>query len=567
MGFPEDKDSAVEAATFINGNLLARSGVNVNSIFLGGGNIGTFDSVAPTGNNAEKFFKEIFNSTFTATTPPLFKSPVVVPKVLDKTTSPPAYTNFAPGTTYDATKYAENNADWAFGVKKSVVDVNFYNSMEPTQPFAKIVHKLYFIHDLFKKENWETWKQDKPLTLRAFDMSGTVQTTVKLVADNYTNAVNEYNILTTSPVAGNKPFVRIGDLENISGEALNARDRIELRQLKRIDFLNTLVIRRLLWLWIRMAHTRVAFTGSPQNSDYIGVNVKMIAYAVEDTESSSTFSTTVLLGIAEKQRLFRTSTKLVSDLNTEVDQGKKFAQSAKDRVRSENAIERKVRIFEYTTLALMICIFILTTVSTGYLSLDKGMRLKMSLGVLASFILSAIIILLLYNSKLVSEPFSLPFSQQTTVINNAGVDAAGFMANVNAYLNITITASAYLDSHDMVQNVNRAMQRDAVKYDSINKDLKVSGRRLDDLGKFIDLTRVERNARMYMYLSLSLILACLAPLYIWADKHPNVRIGAMGVALFLALIVLVIHAFETTSFVRTDGNKKYWGTPTDFKKD
>lgn len=567
MSFTQDKDSAVEAATFINGNLLARSGVNVNSIFLGGGNIGTFDSVTPTDNNAEKFFKEIFTDTSAAVTSPTpFKSPVEVPKVLDKTTN--AYTDFVAGTTYSDAVSSTDDNNWAFGVKKSVVDVNFYNSMVPTQPFAKIVHKLYFIHDLFKKENWETWKQDKPVTLRAFDMSRTVQTTVKLVADNYTNAVNEYDILTTtSTVANNKPFVRIGDLENISGEALNARDRIELRQLKRVDFLNTLVIRRLLWLWIRMAHTRVAFTDSSPNSDYIGVNVKMIAYAVKETKSSSTFSTTLLQGIAEKQSLFRTSTSLVSDLNTEVDQGKKFAQGAKDRVRSENAIERKVRIFEYTTLALMICIFILTAVSTGYLSLEKAMRLKMSFGVLASFILSAIIILLLYNSKLITEPFAVSFSQRVFVSNNDNVDAAGFMANVNAYLNNTITVSAYLDSHDMVQNVNRAMQRDAVKYDSINKDLKVSGRRLDDLGKYIDLTRVERNARMYMYLSLSLILACLAPLYIWADKHPNVRMGAMGVALFLALIVLVIHAFETTSFVRTDGNKKYWGTPTDFKKD
>jgi hypothetical protein len=233
----------------------------------------------------------------------------------------------------------------------------------------------------------------------------------------------------------------------------------------------------------------------------------------------------------------------------------------------EQSLEKKIRIFEYITLALLVAVFLATAVLTSTPSIEAAVKVKISLGILGVSIFSVLVLIMFYQSKLVTEGFATLLQRSTSTTTNfePGDVNANFMVNVNEFLQTTITLMSYLESYDMITNMNRSMQKDYTMYRGVNNELIVAGRRLDGIARYSSLTRAERNSRFYLFIALTLILAVILPIYLWAVDYPTVRSASMGIAGVLAVFAIFLHTYETTSIVRTDGKKKYWGQPKDYE--
>jgi hypothetical protein len=262
--------------------------------------------------------------------------------------------------------------------------------------------------------------------------------------------------------------------------------------------------------------------------------------------------------------VFRETSGLVTDLSASMVENQKDANQINTNIEREQALEKKIRIFEYITLALLVAVFLATAVLTSTPSIEADQKVKISLGILGVSIFSVLVLILFYQSKLVTEGFSATLLKQTAGTFETDTTNSNFMANVNDFLQNTITLMSYLESYDMITNMNRSMQKDYTRYRGVNNELIVAGRRLDGIAKYSSLSRAERNSRFYLFIALTLILAVILPIYLWAVDYPAVRSASMGIAGVLAVFAIFLHTYETTSIVRTDGKKKYWGQPKDY---
>jgi hypothetical protein len=560
--FGTAKTEAIKSLANINTNVLQKADRTLfSSVWFGGGTFSNLKNGDITGNDAQKFISELFKQVAV-----LFKTSPTSANVL-LTTSRTAYTSISSANDprlYDSATPRR--------IKNDVIDVNFITWLgtdAQNLAFQKILVQLYLLHDLFSTQNWgkfkSTWPSGSTVYLQCCKMPvGGVTTlvkNVKLIDDGITLQSDEYNILDPSTYAGKtKATVKLRDLSAIGGET------IPLREIRQKSSLNVFPIRRIFYLWIRMAQYRIT-TVLPEHA-FKEAAFKLLEKYNKQVEMKSSFisdaDTGLFAGISEKQNVFRETSGLVTDLSASMVENQKDANQINTNIEREQALEKKIRIFEYITLALLVAVFLATAVLTSTPSIEADQKVKISLGILGVSIFSVLVLILFYQSKLVTEGFSATLLKQTAGTFETDTTNSNFMANVNDFLQNTITLMSYLESYDMITNMNRSMQKDYTRYRGVNNELIVAGRRLDGIAKYSSLSRAERNSRFYLFIALTLILAVILPIYLWAVDYPAVRSASMGIAGVLAVFAIFLHTYETTSIVRTDGKKKYWGQPKDY---
>lgn len=552
--FSTDRAAAINAFQFIHDSMLPSTMEvpgDTPSTFLGGGQLSPviINGTAPT-TDAARFVQELMTSGPTGTFITI-QSPTQSPTVM-RMKGAQAYAVFTDSAAFQGST-----------TNDSLLDVNMYKYITTGHASALILQKLYLIHDLFHVQNWGRFKDGETIFLQGFDLSGNLLQRIKIV-DTVPNPIpaSAYNVLTTTPTSGMvDPFVVLTDLMALGGEVF------PILQISKQPHINTLVIRRLLYLWIRMANYRIAVLANVSGLSISKACYLLLSRANDNVAMTNNnpgnFSQEVFAGLAEKQSVMRATASIIADKNLEMSTYQKLATSAKDDIVTETKWRNKVRIFEFVALAVLAVVFIAAGILTGSMQMDTSNKIKASLGVFIITAFTVALILLVYNSKIVREGFAYSTGTSGAAYVNGTADQ-GFMNNVRTFVENTITVVSYLDSYDMAVNMNRAMFNDVDKYKNINNDLKVTDKRLADVTKYVDLKRVESNSRVYLFVTLTMILAVMLPIYVWAADRPSIRSWVMAVSGFIAFLALLIHAYESTSFVRTDGNKKYWGRPTAF---
>jgi hypothetical protein len=539
--------------------------VNITSPFLlGTGDSGTAWSVdmiggsIPSGSDGYKFLYDLFQNTNSATFIPVSPS------------SPPINANVLSigGTSYTSVARASGNVlDGANTLMPTVADVNMYPMITATGnglACKKILQKLYFIHNIFDYSNYDTFRGgwtdgSMDVTLTGFLSDGSLALNVKLVNEGYAIRGDEYDVINGSGSAsGKKLIVNILDLEDLGGES------IPLRKIAENTAYSILPLSRLFYLWIRMANYRIAMRYNDDGWRRAAYNLLAKYNTSMDITSSfmsgnkATNTTGLIDNLQKKTTTFRQTAGYVTFLSDNVIENQKMAVSLNTEIQSERKIEKKVKIFEYISLAILVTVFVAVSALTGFPGMDASSKFKVSLGILGATLMTLMVIVPVYQSKYVKEKF---IGGPSRVSYGTSTEDQAFMEQIKIYLENTIILMTYLDSYDLATNMNKAMQNEYSQYRGINMELVVAGRKLDGINKYVDLTKTERNSRVYLYISLALILAVMLPVYIWAVDYPSIRTASMVTVGVLSTIAITLHAYETTSIVRTDGNKKYWGQP------
>jgi hypothetical protein len=475
------------------------------------------------------------------------------------------YTNFTSGASGNTLNGTTLNTD--------VRDLNLYSWCSGTTDFLLILQKLYYIHDLFNLTNWQNFTQGIQVTLSGFNRSAVYQkNTIKLITVNtYTLQAGEYNILAAVPASGaTTPVVYLKDLIDIgNGDVAN---KIDFNYLKTVKNLNTLIFRRLFYLWIRMAQYRIATTTSFNSTSWAGKrtdspaslsgNVILSQFyllaAANDAINSSDFTKTIYNAINQSQTGYRTTAATLNDLTTQIKSGKGDLTRNQNSVQNNSKTYKIITIFQYTLLAVLGTV-ILAAAAVG-MGATSTIRSSYSVMILMGAIISVMIVMLVYQRYVPKETFADPYgiSRSVAVTNN---DDTGFMQNVKIYVSNTFTALAYLDSYDIISNFNRAIQQDMNRQYIANSDISVSAQRLDSISKIVELNKVQANARIYLLIFITVVIGVFVPVYVWSENAPNIRYIALAIAMGMILMAIVMYGYQVTSLVRTNGEKKYWGQP------
>ena len=580
--FGQDVNTTVDKLISINSTLNTSTNLNLNSIFLGGGRIASLKQGATltNQNNAEKFMKDIFTQGGVSPLALIGRgdsSFQLTNIVLRKDAH--AYNNFAvttsgtprPADTLDKSPSGTAWSDTA-NINPNVVDVNLYNWCDGmnSKNGMLILQKLYLIHDLFGLTNWTQFIQNKTVYLSGFKFDGSLSAyPVRLITDDaYVVVAGEYNILSGSD--GSSPVVYLKDLKNIGGDS---KDLIDFNLLKTVPNLNTLLFRRLFYLWIRMAQykiSNVALAANPTGQTLTDITnirecqFRFLYLANQLITTDNSFSQEVFDGITKKQNVYRSMTGYLQDLNAQIDSGKKVIVQNQNNIKSQTNTQNTVKIFEYVFLTILFCLIAGSiAIGSGFAGADKDARTKYSMFLLLSAIIFVTSTMLIYQHFIPKETFANAWNDnggQSVAYTGSSVDD-GFMKNVMYYTENTITAVAYLQAYEMVQNINNAMSIEKDRYVIASNDIHVSGQRLQDISNYIELGRIEGNSRVYMFIAIILIVGFLVPIYVWAEDNPVVRYSALGIASLFIIIAMVIQGYQSTSIVRTNSEKKYWGHP------
>lgn len=555
------KSDAAASLNFISKNMIPIvNGSHSPSIFLGGGELSKFTAAAwpsysDLTNDASRFYFELFNTGTTVNALAIKSTPAPVSAtstIMLTTASPSTYVTYTSPIT-------------ASGINTTLLDINLYSWINQSTGgiFAGIMQKIYLIHDLFLPNNWSSFKGGNDVYLQGFNMTGTCIKKIKLVATAPTGP-GAYDVLSGTVPSGTAiPYVLVSELSILGGESF------PLLAMTTVSNLNTFIIRRLFYLWIRMANYRIA---AASNADETVTHACYLllsrandnAANTSTSDASATVSGEIYAGLADKQKVMRNAAGLLNDLNSDMATYQTTAQQAKNSITTEQSFERKVRIVEYVTFGILVAVFMASGFLTSAIGMEREKKLKMSLAVFLISSFSVAVIVLVYQSKIMNvEGFATPLPAAGTAYSSVAADA-GFTTNVCTYLAATISLSSTLDSYDLATNINQAMFNDTVKYTNLNVDLQIAGRRLNDMAKIVDVEKAQHNSAVYLLLTLIMVLAVMLPLYIWAEDSPTIRMGVMVISGAVVFMALLVHAYESTSIVRTDGHKKYWGQPAVF---
>lgn len=571
------KETATASLSFINQHMLPQvNGNYLPSTFLGGGDLSKFTSATwPTGTtgfgDAAKFYYELF-ATAPSTALYVLKSTLPLTGIImNSTASSTSYSDYVAPAASGANVLATSSST---SLVSGLLDINLYTWIDQStdasaKAFAGFMQRLYLIHDLFLPANWAAFKEGSTVYLQGFNTAGTCFPSIQLAIIPPTGAT-VYNVLASVPAGGTTPYVLLSDLSLLGGE------RFPLLDMSTTTNLNTLLIRRLLFLWIRMANYQIATAaGTPAAPPAVAAAVPIIKQACYmllsqandnvdiGTTNGRKVNTAVLTGLADKQHVMRTTAGILSQMNSDLLTYQTSAQKSKNDIVSEQAFKKKVRIVEYVSLGILVMVFAASAFLAGSFAMDPTLKLKASLGVFLAAAFSVAVIVLVYQSKLLHIESFADNTIASGVQYSSG-DSTGFVQNVSIFLSNTITLSNSLDSYDLATNMNKAMFNDSVKYTNTTQDIVVAGRRLQDMAKTVEVEKAQHNSFVYLFLTLTMVLAVMLPIYVWAANAPTIRMGIMVLSGAVAFMALLVHAFESTSIVRTDGQKKYWGQPAQY---
>jgi hypothetical protein len=571
--------------TYVNGtidqlvtvnNMLRNQGVSVQSVFLGGGNIQRFKGAYNPTDADEVFFKDIFTQSASSTSfgaiAPVLDTNHNPTNVVYNTNHPGTYSSFlTSGAAADVTMDTGTSYGWANNatINPAVLDVNLYKWVTTKTGSALVLQKLYFLHDLFKTQNWTHYYQgtNTQIYLQGFDQNGNYLTSVKLVTISpYTLGAGEYDVLQSG--SGSVPIVKIGDLQN-----MNSTNNLDLTALSGVLNLNTLLFRRVFYLFIRMAQFKiadVAYTNSPgptppatgltatqQTLSNVRQSQLMLLYLANKlVDTYSDFNQQVFSNTATSQSTLRATAGNLQSLNTTISAGKQVMSTNINSIQSNKSSQKRVKTFEYVVLAF---VFTSIAAATALSFVGEENRMKYSVAMLACTIVFVPVMLFAYQHYIGSEHFT-----DVSIDVSSGSVETAFMANVFAYMYNTMNVNTFLESYELTYSMNQTMNQEQANYKIASNDIDVSGQRLYGISKIVQLDKLDTGSRVYTLLVILAVIGLFMPLYVLMHEYIRVQQTILAVAAAIIVIALVIQVYQTTSRVRNDGEKKYWGQPSAF---
>ena len=270
----------------------------------------------------------------------------------------------------------------------------------------------------------------------------------------------------------------------------------------------------------------------------------------------------------KRVRQFAKNGAEINTLDSDVTELKGELVAKKDQLDSAKSSEGRGRTVTYWGVG--IAITLLLAACMVFIAPVEPLMKKLVIGGIAVLAVVALLVLR-YAYKRVTESFVTSVYAMTdynaavtqdSMISNTNTFSISVMRDAVEYLSNTIQLALTLSSYKGYGNMNMAMSRDINNFISKKDQMITSTELLNQSKNIVGLQSSMNSARLTLFLSL-LVIVLSAFFGILATKSmsPIVQNTIYITATIAVVIAAILYFIDTSSRVRTDSQKIYWGSP------
>lgn len=438
-----------------------------------------------------------------------------------------------------------------------LVDINLY-SLATNNSCKTFMNALYAWHHLCNDDKWDTYITTGTVDLKKAELDTT----------NYTNKTE--TITKGGSVA--------------EGFKKDMNDVLEFAKIERATEIDRFMVQRVLYVYIRLLQYQLSMRYVDLSLKVTDTNIldatqKKFAWALPATiigllERDTTKLVDVIKKvddrIKEKKKEYGGMNTEINDLHDVIDDQKTKIKNQTDRVGTEVKYESRGKSMMIASLVILLVV-VIGAIVVLVAPFDKQRRLLGAAAVLGVASISAIILSVVF-SKVIIEGFasSSPFVSPTGV--STLVDTITFgegnilfsgeiRRKVLEYLQHCAMLVNSVKSYQILGNINYTMAKENRYFNDMNSQMTIANERIRGTHRSSDLVQKQYSASMYLFVTLSIIVGATLLSLVAFDGVAIVRTITFIVAGFFTVLALIIFVFEHSSYVRTDGDKKYWSQP------
>lgn len=435
-----------------------------------------------------------------------------------------------------------------------VVDINLY-SLATNTSCQEFMDVLYAWHDLCDEDKWEAFltKSDGVELKKAQLSTGSTKS-------NVTERITKDGALS-------------GFKEKMNN-LLSFNDMV--RSSSTVD---RFMVQRLLYVYIRLLQFQLGMR-YVKNAYTSGIADKKVAWALpaavigildRDTRDLGTVIKNVEDVTLQRKGEYTKLNTDIGKLHDTIDKGKTSIRNQIDRVNTESKYESRSKTMTIASFVILLVVAI-GAVVTLILPLEKPKRLMAAGATLTVAALSALILSVVFSKTVVESfasyrsafvsPLGADTIADTISIENGIILFSGEMRRqVLQYLQQCSMLVSAVKSFQILGNINYTMAKENRYYTDMNGQIVVSNEKIRGTHRTSDLIQKQYSANMYLFITLSIIIGATLLAFIAFDNYAGVRTVILGIAAFFVVLSFVIYVLEHSSYVRTDGDKKYWSQP------
>lgn len=464
--------------------------------------------------------------------------------------STPVWVKSGTSTTYTSVSLSNATQDWKSNVRNKindpdsnakVNDINVYNLCTDAT-CQTMLNALYAWHDLTSETNWATYMSGSNVTLKKAEITATGSNATETIRKGDSNTFK-------------------GDMNNIMNFGL-------LEGTKDIDMF---MVRRVLYIYIRLFQfhiaMRVAMTYTTNKIAW-ALPTSIISLLERDISSLDRVIQKVDDITLQRKQEYKGTNDSINTLYDTIQEQKEYIKNQVERVGTESKYESRGKSMTIAALVILIAV-IIGAILVLVLPLEKRKRLIGAGAVLGVASIGALIMSVVF-SKVVVEGFASAFvdpygaDQIANTINaeNGTILFSGEMRRkVLEYLQKSAMLVTSVKSYQILGNINYTMAKESRYFNDMDTQMKLAGERIKGNHRSSDLMQKQNSASMYFFVSVSIIVGAALVSLVAFDESPMARLITYIVAGFFLVLAMIIYVLEHSSYVRTDGDKKYWSQP------
>lgn len=503
-------------------------------------------------NSAESTFFEATTPDMVSNINKLFKNHVVDDALFALATPPTAETIVYVKTKSNVAAYSGvtlansltdmRNKVFASG-DEQVMDVNVHHLA--SDDCKKMMDALYAWHDLCNDDKWDLYMNGGDVNLKKAALT-----------NSRTNAIEA--ISKATPVT--------------TGFKADMNSYLNFSKMERSTSVDRFMVQRMVYVYIRMLQFQIAMRVA--NTDLDKKEWSLAATIIGILERDIGDVATVIKRIDDlvvsQKKEYQKLNDNISNLHDTIDTHKTNIKTQVERVGTESRYESKGKSMMTAALAILITV-VVGTILVFVLPLDKPKRMMGAAAVLTVASLSALIMSIVF-SKVVVEGFTSNYAFVDSTLGDNIVRGISF-ANGNIlfsgemrrkvleYLQHCTMLVNGVKSYQILGNINYTMSKENRYFNDMSGQMTIAGERIKGTHRTSDLVQKQYSSSMYFFISLSIIIGASLLSLVAFDEAPMARLITLCVAGFFVVLAVVIFVMEFSSYVRTDGDKKYWSQP------
>lgn len=316
--------------------------------------------------------------------------------------------------------------------------------------------------------------------------------------------------------------------------------------------------RTLMRLYIRMYSFNVALALMDANPDSNAVTkLKDAIYLLTQKEAVNmkSLSSDLSKELTGGMTRFNTITSTMQMLSDSHEDARRSLKSQSEIMQTGINTERALSKYWYFAVGVLVVCSILS-VGSAMSSLPTNQKLT-TMG--ASVLLSVISMFAII----------LTFTRNNTVERFSGGDSAitssqtAFLNEVKDYMASLGTIFFHLQSYRALSSSTYGISKEHRYFKDHEAQLRNMGNKYNAANRATDLYNRKHGASVYLFIVLAMLISAVTLAYVAAGQYSSfTQPYVIAVASVLAFVIVALYILDITSYVRTDGNKKYWQSPS-----